>query len=352
MMKKYVFCTAISIVTTLPTHSFAESPYFSLKDGDGFKRFSISAGWLHAIPQGSANPININTSVAEGTSSKVGSVSKQAVLDAADRESNVALYEAIQLLPTDTLPAPLTGTATVNGLSNWQSQGTGLEADDVDTIGIMANYHFTDHLSLQVKAGIPPKVNLKGKGNIYAPLHGTANTSLGEIDLKKDIHISNLAQDDTAASARAWLPAVELHYQFGKSGVNKFRPYVGAGLMYAYFNDLKINLGIESDLIKAGHMIQNMHDNKAGAALDAKTSSADPVVKLKATDTFAPIVTLGATYDFKPNWFAVGSISYSKMNNEAQIYVTDRNSGKELIQANTKIDIDPLITYFGIGYRF
>ena len=295
MMKKYVFCTAISIVTTLPTHSFAESPYFSLKDGDGFKRFSISAGWLHAIPQGSANPININTSVAEGTSSKVGSVSKQAVLDAADRESNVALYEAIQLLPTDTLPAPLTGTATVNGLSNWQSQGTGLEADDVDTIGIMANYHFTDHLSLQVKAGIPPKVNLKGKGNIYAPLHGTANTSLGEIDLKKDIHISNLAQDDTAASARAWLPAVELHYQFGKSGVNKFRPYVGAGLMYAYFNDLKINLGIESDLIKAGHMIQNMHDNKAGAALDAKTSSADPVVKLKATDTFAPIVTLGAT---------------------------------------------------------
>ncbi|RUP39260.1 MAG: OmpW family protein [Acinetobacter sp.] len=351
-MKKYVFCTAISIVTTLPTHSFAESPYFSLKDGDGFKRFSISAGWLHAIPQGSANPININTSVAEGTSSKVGSVSKQAVLDAADRESNVALYEAIQLLPTDTLPAPLTGTATVNGLSNWQSQGTGLEADDVDTIGIMANYHFTDHLSLQVKAGIPPKVNLKGKGNIYAPLHGTANTSLGEIDLKKDIHISNLAQDDTAASARAWLPAVELHYQFGKSGVNKFRPYVGAGLMYAYFNDLKINLGIESDLIKAGHMIQNMHDNKAGAALDAKTSSADPVVKLKATDTFAPIVTLGATYDFKPNWFAVGSISYSKMNNEAQIYVTDRNSGKELIQANTKIDVDPLITYFGIGYRF
>lgn len=352
MMKKYVFCTAISIVTTLPTHSFAESPYFSLKDGDGFKRFSISAGWLHAIPQGSANPININTSVAEGTSSKVGSVSKQAVLDAADRESNVALYEAIQLLPTDTLPAPLTGTATVNGLSNWQSQGTGLEADDVDTIGIMANYHFTDHLSLQVKAGIPPKVNLKGKGNIYAPLHGTANTSLGEIGLKKDIHISNLAQDDTAASARAWLPAVELHYQFGKSGVNKFRPYVGAGLMYAYFNDLKINLGIESDLIKAGHMIQNMHDNKAGAALDAKTSSADPVVKLKATDTFAPIVTLGATYDFKPNWFAVGSISYSKMNNEAQIYVTDRNSGKELIQANTKIDVDPLITYFGIGYRF
>ncbi|MDM1019163.1 OmpW family outer membrane protein [Acinetobacter sp. VNK23] len=351
-MKKHVLYIAMGLATTLPTLSFADSPYFSLKDGDGFKRFSVSAGWLHAMPQGSANPVNINTSVAEGTSSKVGSVSKQAVLNAADRDSNVLLYEAIKILPTDTLPTLLTGTATVNGLSNWQSQGTGLEADDVDTVGIMANYHFTDNLSLEVKAGIPPKVDIKGKGDIYAPLRGKADTSLGGIDLKQDIHITDLTQGDKAASARAWLPAVELHYQFGKSGVNKFRPYVGAGVMYAYFNDLKMNSGIEADLIAAGHMIQNIHDGQAGAALDGKTSSADPAVKLKATDTFAPIVTVGATYDFKPNWFAVGSVSYSKMNNEAQIYVTDRNTGKELIRANTKIDIDPLITYVGVGYRF
>ncbi|MGB5888244.1 MAG: OmpW family outer membrane protein [Acinetobacter venetianus] len=351
MMKKSFACL-ITGLCTLPTSAFADSPYFSLKDGDGFKRFSISAGWLHAMPQGSANPVNINTSVAEGTTSKVGEVSKQAVLDAAERDSNPLLYEAIKILPTDTLPSLLTGTATVNGLSNWQAQGTGLEADDVDTVGIMANYHFTDNLSLEIKAGIPPKVDIKGKGDIYAPLSGTASTSLGDLGLKQDIHITDLTQGGKAASARAWLPAVELHYQFGKSGVNKFRPYVGAGVMYAYFNDLEMNSGIEADLIKAGHMIQNIHDGKAGAALDGKTSSADPVVKLKATDTFAPIVTIGATYDFNPNWFAVGSVSYSKMNNEAKIYVTDRNTGKELIQANTKIDIDPLITYVGVGYRF
>lgn len=250
------------------------------------------------------------------------------------------------------MPGALTGTATIQGLSNWQSQGTGLEADNVDTVGLMINYNFTDNFSLEVKAGIPPKVDIKGKGDIYAPLTGKAETILGTIGLKQDIHITDLSQGDKAASARAWLPAVELHYQFGKSGVNKFRPYVGAGVMYAYFNSLKINPAIESDLIAAGHMIQNIHDDKAGAALDGKTSSADPVVKLKATDTFAPIVTVGATYDFKPNWFAVGSVSYSKMNNEAKIYVTDRNTGKELIRANTKIDIDPLITYVGIGYRF
>ncbi|MCH7314358.1 OmpW family outer membrane protein [Acinetobacter sp. ANC 3882] len=351
MMKKSFACLLTGLCA-LPTVVFADSPYFSLKDGDGFKRFSVSAGWLHAMPQGSANPVNINTSVAEGTTSKVGDVSKQAVLAAADRDSNKLLYDAIKIQPLDPVPGLLTGTATVNGLSNWQSQGTGLEADKVDTVGIMANYHFTDNISLEVKAGIPPKVDIKGKGDIYAPLTGKADTALGSIGLKQDIHITDLTQGDKAATARAWLPAVELHYQFGKSGVNKFRPYVGAGVMYAYFNDLKINSGIESDLVKAGHMIQNIHDGKAGAALDGKTSSADPIVKLKATDTFAPIVTLGATYDFNPNWFAVGSVSYSKMNNEAKISVTDRNTGKELIRANTKIDIDPLITYVGVGYRF
>ena len=162
-MKKHALYIAVGFAATFPTMSFANSPYFSLKDGDGFKRFSISAGWLHAMPQGSANPVNINTSVAEGTTSKVGEVSKQAVLDAAERDSNPLLYEAIKILPTDTLPSLLTGTATVNGLSNWQAQGTGLEADDVDTVGIMANYHFTDNLSLEIKAGIPPKVDIKGK---------------------------------------------------------------------------------------------------------------------------------------------------------------------------------------------
>lgn len=374
MMKKSLFCMTAALFA-LPTVTSAASPYFSLKDGDGFKRFSVSAGWLHAMPQGSGNPVNINTSVAEGTKSKVGDVTVDSVLGAIDQSTadGKRKHDTLKTLTDNPLTSLLithkgedgktylnsniAGEATINGLSNWEAQGTGLEADNVDTVGIMANYHFSDNLSLEIKAGIPPKVDIKGKGNIYAPLSGIdkpggIGTILGDIPLKQDIFITDLTQGSKAASARAWLPAVELHYQFGKSGVNKFRPYVGAGVMYSYFNELEMNSGIESDLIKAGHMIQNIHDGKAGAALDGKTSSAKPIVKLEATDTFAPIVTLGATYDFSPNWFAVGSVSYSKMNSEAKIYVTDQNTGKELIKANTKIDIDPLITYLGVGYRF
>ncbi|MPW43223.1 OmpW family protein [Acinetobacter guerrae] len=379
-MKKSLLGIATSLIV-LPTLSYADSPYFSFKDGDGFKRFSASIGWLHAMPQGKANNVNVNTSAKSGTYA-VGDVQLDTVTGAiADTEAGnkakdkllgvAKLGETLGLIKNGTLTADMSGKAQINSLESWDNPNTGLEADDVDTVGMMFNYNFTDNVSLEIKAGIPPKVDIKGKGQISAPVVGVATpegkldgppilgdlanvliNGIGDIPLDTKIPITDLTQGSKAASARAWLPAAEIHYQFGKSGVNKFRPYVGVGVMYAYFNDVKLNSGIESDLIKAGHMVQNVLDGKAGAALDGKTSSADPRVKVKATDTFAPIATVGATYDFNENWFAVGSVSYSKMNNEAKITVTDNNTGKELVNAKTKIDIDPVITYLGVGYRF
>lgn len=381
MMKKSFACLLTGLCA-LPTITFADSPYFSLKDGDGFKRFSVSAGWLHAMPQGNGNPININTSVAEGTKSKVGDIRVDSVLGAVDQSTadGKTKHDKLEKLVNNPLTKPLithegsdgkrylngevAGEATINGLSNWQAQGTGLTADNVDTLGIMANYFFTDNISLEVKAGIPPKVDIKGEGQIYAPLTGTDTPGKvagiidaglvigGDLPLKKDIPITNLSQSKKAASATAWLPAAEIHYQFGKSGVNKFRPYVGVGVMYAHFTHLKLDDNVSNDLVAAGHMIQNVLDNKAGAALDGKTSSANPKIKVEADDAWAPMATLGATYDFNPNWFAVGSVTYAPMSSDAKITISDSNTGKELIRANTKIDIDPLITYVGVGYRF
>lgn len=368
-------------ITLLCIPAFAQaSPYFSLKDGDGFKRFSVSAGWLHAMPQGNANPFQIGTSAKNG-SYKVGDVKVDTVTgviaDTPEGKSQkdkllsvVKLGETIGIVKDGMLTSQMSGSVNIDSLEGWSAENTGLEADTVDTLGLMMNYHFTDNWSLEVKAGIPPTVDIAGKGNISAPLNGTATpegklesgfinniangliNDIGAIPLNGSIPITSLEQSKKAASARAWLPAAEIHYQFGRSGVNKFRPYVGVGVMYAYFDKVKLDQGIEADLVTAGHMIQNILDNKAGAALEKKTSSANPVVKVKATDTFAPIATVGATYDFNQNWFAVGSVSYSKMNNKAKINVYDSNTGNELINASTKIDINPIITYLGVGYRF
>lgn len=87
-------------------------------------------------------------------------------------------------------------------------------------------------------------------------------------------------------------------------------------------------------------MIQNVLDGK------------NPYVRVKATDAVAPIVSLGATYDMTSNWYAVASVSYSKLDNDAKIDVIGANTGNKLIRATTKIDVDPLIMYLGVGYRF
>ncbi len=349
-------------------------------DGN-FKRFSVSAGWMHVMPQGKANPFNVNTAVKNGTKSTVGEISEEAFVNSLDPDyvSNdpstgqpfVAKDLLTQLVdlgalklfkisdPNGNIYAAESGTAVINGLESWQSGGTGLEADNVDTLGLMFNYYLNDNVSLQVIGGIPPKVDIKGKGQITAPLsgHATPTGTSGTLfpdglGLKQDIPITDLGSKSKAATARAWTPALEAQYQFGKSGINKFRPYVGAGIMYAYFNDIKLNPEIRSDLEAAGHMIQNVLDNKAGAALDGKASSGSMRVDVDADDAIAPIVTLGFTYDFTPNWFTAASVSYAKLNNKTTINVINETTGEQLIHATTKIDIDPIITYLGVGYRF
>ncbi|AXY61791.1 OmpW/AlkL family protein [Acinetobacter sp. WCHAc010052] len=372
-MNKTLMCIATSSLMSLPALSHADSPYFSLKDGDGFKRFSVSVGALYVKPTGKAQPFQINTSVAEGEKTKVGDVKVDSVMDAIDEsqpnatlkkgllKTAVALDSITNLISyTENgdkyLKGSVAGDATINGLSSWEAEGTGLEADDVATLGIMSNYFFTDNISFEVKAGLPPKVDIKGKGQIYAPLTGTATPQgigsiIGDLPLKKDIAITDLNAHDTAATARAWTPAFEFQYHFGKTGVNKFRPYVGVGLMYAYFNELEINKGIESDLINAGHMLINMKENKAGAALDGKPSSGNPKVMLEADDAFAPVVTAGFTYDFNDRWFAVGSVSYTQLSADATINISDEKHGK-LINAKTEIEINPILAYAGIGMRF
>ncbi|MBD8008215.1 OmpW/AlkL family protein [Acinetobacter pecorum] len=364
-MKKMLACMAG--LATLPMVAHADSPYFSLQDGDGFKRFSVSVGALHVMPQGKAQPFKVNTAVKESETSKVGDISIASVKNNLDPEMDPNLssffVNFLDAFNAETLPAALSGQAEIYGLERWDNPGTGLVADDVTTLGILTNYYFTDNISFEMKAGIPPKVDLQGSGKIYAPFSALATPSIdlipqipGGIDLpgislKNDILITDLEAYGPTASARAWTPAFEFQYHFGKTGVNKFRPYVGLGVMYAYFNELEINSRTEQDLIAAGHMIADIKEGKAGASLDGTPSAANPKVDLKASDTFAPVATVGFSYDFNDTWFAVGSVTYAHLKNDTTITVTDANLG-ELIRSKADIEINPILAYAGFGMRF
>lgn len=343
-----------------------------------FNRFSVSAGWLHVMPQSNANPFRINTAVQSESSYTVGSISTTSLLNSISSDALIDgapaksyLQNLLSSMSSDQLIAanildtsgkvtPTTsGLTSINGIDKWTERGTGLEAKNFDTLGLMLNYYINDNVSLLLIGGFPPKVDIKGKGAVVANMEGLAFPGgamsplfPNGLPLKEGIPITNLGEKNKAASVRAWTPTIEVQYQFGKSGVSKFRPFVGVGVMYAHFTNIKLNGEIAADLVAAGHKVQNILDNKAGMALDGLPSSGNMRVKVKTIDSFSPVVTLGATYDITSKWYGVASISYSKMNNDAIISVLNSTTGNQLLKGITKVDIDPIITYLGLGYRF
>ena len=378
MKKTLSIACAVAAPILLSQSATAAFDYFKSGD-DGFKRYSISAGWLHAEPTGKATPVQNTTAIHDSKVSKNGSVTAGAVkrvIDPAQGDERVSAVKAgldfaagIEGDNADlskTWVGDVSGETTIYGLQNFATPGTGLESDTVDTIGMLFTYYVDDHWGVELKAGIPPKVDILGKGEVIAPFKGTVSPSgagsiVGDFDIKDDIQITDMTQGGGVAStARAWLPAALVQYQFGKPGVNKFRPYVGAGVMYAYFDDIKLNKGIGQDLQIAAGRLELINNDKAGAALGTKeeirdnkdAGVADMKVKVEADSAWAPIINVGATYDFDENWFAVGSISYAKLDSDTTITVKNDRTGKQLIEAKSNIDIDPYITYLGVGYRF
>ncbi len=384
MKKTLSIACAMAVPLLFSQSATAAFDYFKKSD-DGFKRFSVSAGWLHAKPTGDATPVRNNTAIKEGTDAKNGSITAGEVKEVIDRNQSAEVLAKVDpvfgtdkmpgILPSNTdlsnvkFPLPLgdvSGNTVINGLGSFATPGTGLESDTVDTLGMLLTYYVDDHWGVEVKAGIPPTVDILGKGEVIAPFSGkvtpgaAAESLNGSFDIKKDIQITDMTQGGgVASSARAWLPAALVQYQFGKQGVNKFRPYIGAGVMYAYFDDIELNPGIGRDLQIAAGRLQLIQDGKAGAALGSKEAVRDNIdagvadmrVKVEADSAWAPILNVGATYDFDENWFAVGSISYAKLDSDTTITVKNK-AGDQLIEAKSNIDIDPYITYLGVGYRF
>lgn len=355
-------------------------PQLSFADNPNFKRWAVSAGWLHVMPQGKANNMNINTAVQEGGNYGVGRLKNEDLANHSNLQQMIdnnelpplaalvapAILDAAKKNPSGYVPSFITdgARADVYGISNWSDQA-GLEAQNADTLGLTLSYFVSDKVSVEVIGGIPPTVDINGKGKIVARAHAVANTPssggvldippmINGMELDKDILITDLTAHGKVAEARAWTPAVTARYHFGRSGVDKFRPYLGAGIVYGYFDKLKISSGLEQDLVNAGHMVQNVLDGQAGDALqNTGKSSANPAVDVDVDDTFGAVVTAGFSYDFNERWFSTASVTYMpKFNSTAKISIVDANSGNQLIRASTKIDLDPLITYLGVGYRF
>ena len=192
----------------------------------------------------------------------------------------------------------------------------GFEIDDSDTGGLLFDYYVNDNVSLEFVAGFPPKMDIVGKGKI---LDG----------------IVNLGQIGKVGEVDAYTPVILGKYQFGTVN-SKFRPFIGAGFMYAHFSNFKLESNVNPALNQAT-------GNHYGLS----------VSKVKIDDDVAPVATIGADYNINKDWFATASVTYAHLQTQAKLdIVSSALAGATAISGQSEIEINPIVTYVGIGYRF
>lgn len=174
---------------------------------------------------------------------------------------------------------------------------------DSDTGGVSIAYFVTDNISVEGVLGYPPKMNLYGGGSL---------SGLGKL-----------------GSATEWSPTILLKYNFGKADA-KLRPYIGAGVSYIWYSNIQLTPAMQS-----------------GSFIPLTALQGPTTVSL--SNTFAPVLNAGMTYKFDKHWSIGASVSYLIFSTKANL-TTQSAAGP--IRSETRLHINPIVTFLSLGYTF
>jgi outer membrane protein len=156
---------------------------------------------------------------------------------------------------------------------------------------VSAAYMFSDHVSAELGFGVPPKLDIEGRGTIE---------QVGKI-----------------ADAKVLSPILMFQYRFGRPDA-VFRPYVGLGATYTKFISVTTT-PILSMLTNPGGVTTATIDNAWGA-----------------------VAQIGATYNLNKHWFVDGSIVPARVRTTARL-----STGQSV-----NVKVDPVLVNLAAGYRF
>lgn len=197
---------------------------------------------------------------------------------------------------------PLKETSVGGSPVNVTLPNTGATLDSADTIGFTAGYFVTDHIATEFVMGVPPKFNLQGS--------------------------ASYSQYGTLGTAKQWSPTLLFKYYFN-SPQSRFRPYLGLGVSRIWFTDEQITNGTFQSQVLHG----------------PTTVSTD--------SSWEPVFNAGFNFNIDQHWFAGVSLSYLPLNTTAKLNTTAATPvGNLNVQSQTKIRLNPIVSYISIGYRF
>lgn len=247
----------------------------------------IEAGWLHSIPQ-------------------------------ADNGA-----------PRNTLrPNPLFPLLGVQ--SEFRSEGIDIDADTLNTFALVGQYFLTADWSVRLVVGYPPKGSIDGSGTVRAT--GPLGTVL-RIDLSEP-------QFNPIGSARQWVPALMLAYHFRPSDA-AWRPYLGAGLSYAFFSEVELNDTLEDETRR-----------RFGVPLALSAGIPGPTrLTSEVESTLAPAVGAGVRWHLDETWSLSAGIDFIALETDAVVRLL-ASDGTELGRSRTRLRFDPVNITLLAGYRF
>ncbi|MCA1324766.1 OmpW/AlkL family protein [Herbaspirillum sp. alder98] len=183
--------------------------------------------------------------------------------------------------------------------------GTGASVGNADTLGLAFTHFFTDNFAVTTDVGIPPTFKLTGTGTL---------AGVGEV-----------------GKAKQWSPAVIAKWYFG-DGNSQFRPFVGAGVSYVWYSDVELSSQFQRTL------------STRFAGVPGAKSTAD------LNSSWAPVLNVGATYNFDKNWSLGFSVAYIPLKTKADITTTLPNNVQ--VKSSTSLTLNPIVTFLSVGYKF
>lgn len=207
----------------------------------------------------------------------------------------------------DIAPQTKTGPmqSTINtprGTMNRTDGAISAQVANASTIGLTASYFITDNIVAEMVGGIPPVFNINGAGSAQ--------------------------QYGKLGNARMWSPTVLMKYYFG-SATTKLRPFVGIGATYIWFTGAKItNTAFIND--------------RLGGNTDVSVSKG-----------FAPVLNAGLSYNIKKNWYVGMSVSYIPVSRDITLTTAkSTKAGGGSVRSTIRTQLNPIVTYFNVAYRF
>ena len=170
--------------------------------------------------------------------------------------------------------------------------GSKVEVKSANSLIATATYMFTDHLSVEIYAGLPYQHDIVGAGVL---------DGLGKIGSVKQVSPTAFAQ-----------------YRF-RAPDAVVRPYLGLGLTYAYF-----------------------YGEEGSGALTALTNPGRAPTRLSAESAFGVSPQVGVTILLQGPWYLDASIIKSYLKNKTRLSTGQTVSTK----------LDPVSSNLAIGYQF